>query len=473
MEAVLGLMVILLGLSHGVETYCDGRQDGAQCYEALGGAVNIQLIDSTSEIHRYLFNGTFRINNLSRNDSGDYTLQTFDSDGRSSGERTLQLFIQAPVSSVLLVSECLSQGEMRVSCSSEAGDSPQYSWTLDGRTLTDAELFSGNTKTNIITLKQHVSGRLVCSVRNTISNVFKEQRISTCGVKTYCDGRQDGAQCYGALGGTVDIQLMDSTAEIPRYQLLKNSSVLLFVRNNEVISNTIAHRFHFFLSNGTFRINNLSRNDSGNYTLRTFDSDGKTSGERTLQLFIQVSSVLLVSECLSQGEMRVSCSSEGGDSPQYSWTLDGRTLTDAELLSGNNDTNNITLKQHVSGHLVCSVRNNVSNVYIEQRISTCAYIFINCTSINGTQVSGWVYEANNTLCIKPASEPTTIRQTAVGTSWFIFGLKAAVVILSLSGIWIYFTWKKKTILEVSAVPQMVESPDNSVLMIEMSPYSNT
>ncbi|XP_019222378.1 hepatocyte cell adhesion molecule [Oreochromis niloticus] len=70
---------------------------------------------------------------------------------------------------------------MRVSCSSEGGDSPQYSWTLDGRTLTDAELLSVNNETNIITLKQHVSGRLVCSVRNNVSDVSKEERISTCG----------------------------------------------------------------------------------------------------------------------------------------------------------------------------------------------------------------------------------------------------------------------------------------------------
>ncbi|XP_076733439.1 uncharacterized protein LOC112431495 [Maylandia zebra] len=133
----------------------------------------------------------------------------------------------APVSSVLLVSECLSQGEMRASCSSEGGDSPQYSWTLDGRTLTDAELLSGNNETNIITLKQHVSGHLVCSVSNNVSDVFKEERISTSGVETYCDGRQDGAQCYGALGGAVDIQLMDSTSELPRYQLLKNSLKIL------------------------------------------------------------------------------------------------------------------------------------------------------------------------------------------------------------------------------------------------------
>ncbi|XP_039871571.1 uncharacterized protein LOC120723857 [Simochromis diagramma] len=266
---------------------------------------------------------------------------------------------------------------------------------------------------------------------------------------------------------------MDSTSEIPRIQLLKNSLKILFVRNNYiVISNTIAHRSSFFPSNGTFRINNLSRTDSGNYTLETFHSHGELSGVRTLQLFIQapVSSVLLVSECLSQREMRVSCSSKGGDSPQYSWTLDGRTLTDAELLSGNNKSNNIiTLKQQVSGRLVCSVRNNVSDVSEEQK--TCR--FINCTSINGTEILGWMPVNSNSLCIEPTTEPTPVTPTAVGTSWFIFGLKAAVVILSLSGIWIWFTWKKKTILEGPAVPEKVESPDNSVFMIEMSPYSNT
>ncbi|XP_025752665.1 uncharacterized protein LOC109204813 [Oreochromis niloticus] len=231
------------------------------------------------------------------------------------------------------------------------------------------------------------------------------------GVETHCDGRRDGAQCYGPLGGTVNIQLMDNTSEIPKYEFLKESLKILAVRNNEVISNTIRERA-LFNSRGTFRINNLSSTDSGKYTLETFDSDGRFSGRWTLRLFIQapVSSVLLVSECLSQGERRVSCSSEGGDSPQYSWTLDGRTLTDAELLSGNNKTNNITLKQHVSGHLVCSVRNDVSDVPKEEMISTCGFIFINCTSVNGTQISGWVYEANNTLCTQP-------KQTSMGKDY--------------------------------------------------------
>ncbi|XP_019222216.1 uncharacterized protein LOC109204804 isoform X1 [Oreochromis niloticus] len=139
-----------------------------------------------------------------------------------------------------------------------------------------------------------------------------------------------------------------------------------------------------------------------------------------------VSSVLLVSECLSQGEMRVSCSSEGGDSPQYSWTLDGRTLTDAELFSGNNESNIITLKQHVSGYLACSVRNNISNVFNKERISTCGFIFINCTSVSGTQISECVHKTNNTVCTEPA-------QCSVGNMSLIGGgLSALVIFIAVS-----------------------------------------
>ncbi|XP_055368434.1 T-cell surface antigen CD2-like isoform X2 [Betta splendens] len=314
MEAVVVMMVVL-GLCHGVETYCDGRQNGAQCYGALGGTVDVQLMDRASDIHKYqwikdqrvildgrknqiLFNhienrslftpsnGTFSINNLSRNDGGEYQLDIYDANGYRSEERTLNLIIQ--------------------------------------------------------------------------------------GVETYCDGRQNEAQCYGALGGTVDVQLMDRASDVHKYQWIKDQRTILDGRKDQILTNLTDQRYFFTPSNGTFRINNLSRNDSGEYQLELYDSEGKNK-KRTLHLTIQapVGSVLLLSECLSEGQMRASCSSEGGDSPQYSWTLDGHTLTHAELLSGNNETNNITLKQHVSGRLLCSVRNQVNNVSKEETISPC------------------------------------------------------------------------------------------------------
>nr|XP_043896284.1 uncharacterized protein LOC122778440 isoform X3 [Solea senegalensis] len=208
MEAVFGLLVMLLRMAHGVETHCDGRQDAAQCYGAVGGTVFIRLMDtipprlafdkSKTRILRWKNNGVsiegmknqlsfdpsngiLIINNLQKSDSDKYSLQIQDSNGASVEHRTLNLSIQAPFSSVTLVNDCLSQGEMRMSCTTEGGgDSPQYSWTLDGHTLTQDELLSGNKDTDIIVLRQNVSGLLVCSVSNHVSSISKDMRIPTC-----------------------------------------------------------------------------------------------------------------------------------------------------------------------------------------------------------------------------------------------------------------------------------------------------
>ncbi|GAA6081810.1 uncharacterized protein LOC113659134 isoform X4, partial [Tachysurus ichikawai] len=49
-----------------------------------------------------------------RNDSGTYTLNIFDGDGRSKGSSTLQVNIEAQVSSVKVTYSCLSPGVMKV-----------------------------------------------------------------------------------------------------------------------------------------------------------------------------------------------------------------------------------------------------------------------------------------------------------------------------------------------------------------------
>uniref|UniRef100_A0A3Q3EUC5 Immunoglobulin V-set domain-containing protein n=1 Tax=Kryptolebias marmoratus TaxID=37003 RepID=A0A3Q3EUC5_KRYMA len=97
---------------------------------------------------------------------------------------------------------------------------------------------------------------------------------------------QDGARCYGALGGAVDLQLMDAS-EIKRFQWKKGGTLILQWKNNQIMSNIIENRSLFIPSNGTFRINNLSRNDSGEYKLVIFDSNGTETGQRTLQMLIQ------------------------------------------------------------------------------------------------------------------------------------------------------------------------------------------
>ncbi|KAM7417738.1 hypothetical protein PAMA_017399 [Pampus argenteus] len=284
------------------------------------------------------------------------------------------------------------------------------------------------------------------------------------GVETHCDGRQNEARCYGALGGTLVLRLMDNALEKFRYRWYKNKTDIIFdLQKGNIEYIALKDRSIFTASNGTLRINNLSRTDGAEYTLNIFDSDGQGI-DRTLLLLIQapVSSVLVVPECLSQGKTRVSCSSEGGDSPQYSWTLDGRTLTDAELISGSKDTNNITLKQNVSGRLVCSVSNNINSVSREEMISTCE--FLNCTLSNGTNISQWVFSA---LCVNPTTTPITSmgKETSITASnkpstktptrsdepWYInnlpvmIGVFSALVILVLVGLAVIHIQKKKQI----------------------------
>ncbi|XP_038132823.1 contactin-4-like [Cyprinodon tularosa] len=279
---------------------------------------------------------------------------------------------------------------MKVSCLSEKGDSPQYSWTLDGHTLTDSEIFSRNNVNNIIILRSTISGLLACLVRNQISQSFKQMSLFNCGVKPSCDGRKDGAQCFGALGSKVDLTLVDSPSNIPGFQLKKNNSVILIWRNNNIIFSIEKSRFFFFPRNGTLRIHVLGRTDSGQYKLDMFDKYGKETGFRTLQLFVQapVISAQLVPECWFQGKMKVSCLSEG-DSPHYSWTLDGHTLPDSELLSGNNENNIIILRQNISGILACSVRNQISHSFKQINLSGCGVKMI----CDGRQDGAQCYEA--------------------------------------------------------------------------------
>ncbi|XP_047440949.1 T-cell surface antigen CD2 [Mugil cephalus] len=119
------------------------------------------------------------------------------------------------------------------------------------------------------------------------------------GGETYCDGRQNGTQCYGALGGTVVIRLMDNALEIFRYDVKRGSSVIFRWRNKTVVTNEIKDRSVFSPSDGTFRINDLSRNDSGQYDLIIFNSNGTKLSEQTLQLFIEADNLPLIAGVLS------------------------------------------------------------------------------------------------------------------------------------------------------------------------------
>lgn len=258
----------------------------------------------------------------------------------------------------------------------------------------------------------------------------------TGAVQTHCDGRKEEALCYGPLGGTVFIQLVDNSSEVLTYEMKHGTSNIHKVKNNEAVVGIHQSKYIFVKSNGTFGIRNLSTSDSGEYSLEMFDSDGRKKDQRTLQLSLEapVESVQLDSECLSNGKVNVSCHSEGGVNPHYSWTLGENNLTESELLSVK-ETNTIVLRPNISGRLVCSVKTRVSSVFKEKYISVCE--FVNCTS-KGVHISRWEFK-DHIQCDEPALDKYNIMEMLP----IIAGTFGALLIFLVVGIGIFCFKKKK------------------------------
>ncbi|XP_042562063.1 uncharacterized protein LOC122131235 isoform X2 [Clupea harengus] len=389
-------------------------------------------------------NGTLIINPAERRDGGTYRVEIYKS---TVGYHTVQLIVKAPVSVLNLSISCSAYGEKRVSCSSN-GDSPQYSWSVDGRPLKPPEASpKGSTErlesspdldtdlsSSTLTLPEGIQGHLTCSARNNISRANETQLLPSCttnaaptastlphhltstvsvttssvvsmatnttlgpafdtviSLDSTCDATQDAA-CYGALGGPVYLQLMRNTSghtlsfhnERKAIFTLRPSKTVFYKDYN---TPSFLQRWQFVPDNGTLIINPAERKDAGTYRVRIFNkSTGKSVGEHTVQLIIEapVSDVDLSISCSANEEWRVRCSSNG-DSPQYSWYLDGRPLSEADAdLSA--DIQTLLLNGNVTGELTCSVSNHVNST------NTSVLLLDVCSGISSVFISVWLAE---------------------------------------------------------------------------------
>ncbi|XP_071369550.1 pregnancy-specific glycoprotein 22-like [Centroberyx affinis] len=340
MEAVIGLLMVLLGVSHGVETYCDGRQDGAQCFVALGGTVVLQLITQDEETYAYGWlknnnfrvlyvknnkvlvnelknrssftpsNGTFRISNISWTDNAEYSLRIFDVYGREIATQKLQLSIQGVETYCdgrQDGAQCFGAlgGTVVLQLITQDEETYAYGWLknnnfrvlyVKNNTVLVNELknrssftpSNGAFRINNINWTDNAEYSLQTFNQDGYQIATRKLQLSIQGVETYCDGRQDGAQCFGALGGTVVLQLITQDEETSTYRWMKNESFrVLYVKNNMVLVNNLKNRSSFTPSNGTFRLSNISWTDNAEYSLQTFNQDGYQIATRKLQLSIQ------------------------------------------------------------------------------------------------------------------------------------------------------------------------------------------
>ncbi|XP_047657185.1 uncharacterized protein LOC125138884 [Tachysurus fulvidraco] len=168
-----------------------------QCYVAVGQQLYLQMpledefdLNTTSVILRYRKtqsspptpnhsrwqfvndSKTMILTSAERNDSGTYTLNIFDVDGRSKGSYTLQVNIEAQVSSVKLSYSCLFSGVRRVFCSSD-GDNLHFSWTSESITRLEDD-----NKTLVLD-KSHRE-QFTCLVENHVSREHISIKLPTC-----------------------------------------------------------------------------------------------------------------------------------------------------------------------------------------------------------------------------------------------------------------------------------------------------
>ncbi|XP_062405154.1 uncharacterized protein LOC134095557 [Sardina pilchardus] len=239
MRAFTGLLLITS--IYGLDSMCDVTQDAA-CYGALGGPVYLQLMrntrgyglslsngsshvfkfrrskpvfyyefNTTSVLQRWQFapdNGTMIINSTERRDAGTYKVQiTEESTGKSVGEYTVQLTIEAPVSDVDLSITCSANGERRAICSSN-GDSPQYSWSLYGRPLNETstnQCIEKCTETDLTNNKTHVSNdpdNNHGDNKNKTSPVVQKDSSSLRSCNSSAETPESSSSCIDLLEGT-------------------------------------------------------------------------------------------------------------------------------------------------------------------------------------------------------------------------------------------------------------------------------
>ncbi|XP_059919704.1 uncharacterized protein si:zfos-741a10.3 [Gadus macrocephalus] len=107
------------------------------------------------------------------------------------------------------------------------------------------------------------------------------------GVETFCNATQPHiiTQCFGSLGGTVEVLLSTKTKQDYIYKLKKNN---VTVNRSE----TTDSRYSFIVSTGIFTIKDVNMKDTGEYSMEVHDADGKQVAYTECYLTIQVTALV-------------------------------------------------------------------------------------------------------------------------------------------------------------------------------------
>ncbi|KAK3519813.1 hypothetical protein QTP70_006490, partial [Hemibagrus guttatus] len=261
-----------------------------------------------------------------RSDSGTYTTLTIlNVDQRSKGSYSLQVTIEAQVSSVKLSYSCLPTGVMKVNCSAD-GDNLHFSWSSDFNALPQLE-----NGTSTVILEQDHQGKVTCHVENHISRDNNSVDLHQCPAQV----------------SSVNVSYSCLTHGVVKVNCSADGDNLHFSWTSDF--NALPQ-----LENGTSTVI-LEQDHQGKVTCHVENHISRDNNSVDLhQCPAQVSSVNVSYSCLTHGVVKVNCSADG-DNLHFSWTSDFNALPQLE-----NGTSTVILEQDHQGKVTCHVKNHIS-----------------------------------------------------------------------------------------------------------------
>ncbi|XP_062405282.1 uncharacterized protein LOC134095648 [Sardina pilchardus] len=279
---------------------------------------------------------------------------------------------------------------------------------------------------------------------------------STYGLDSVCDADQDSA-CYGALGGPVYLQLMRNARGYDLSLSNGSSHVFIFRKSKSVFYNefntpSVLQRWQFVPDNGTMIINSTERRDAGTYRVEIIDeSTGKSVGGYTVELTIEapMSDVDLSIRCSAYGDRRAMCSSNG-DSPLYSWSLNGRPLNETssnqclEKLANTSaeapqsSPGCITdLLEGTQGNLTCLVRNSISSTSKTQPLPSCTTTATPTT----TPTAPTAMTTSNGVSMA-TNKPTSTQTESKGQQIYVYSFISVIIVLTSPLVGGYYLYRR-------------------------------
>lgn len=125
-----------------------------------------------------------------------------------------------------------------------------------------------------------------------------------------CNATHNTSLCSVTLGGSVYIQVMTNASghHLRCKKELPTGSINVFTLKKEkvTIQEPLRNRTQFFINNGTLKISNVERNDSGQYSIEVFDANGVLVKNIHIKLDVQENILpILILVCSAVGALLI------------------------------------------------------------------------------------------------------------------------------------------------------------------------